>query len=166
MLSKELQQGKAAEHFVCFDLLLRGYEAFLAPQGSPFDVVVVVEGARLVRVQVKSTAKLITTLKNNQPHYRFGLRTAKKGTRTVSVEGCDVVAFVTLDTKAVGYVPISQLTSKAHGGMVQAVDFYPGAMVDRDTLGRVYVNTGKRRALWGRHLNDYRDFPFAVNTTG
>lgn len=162
MLSKELQQGKAAEHFVCFDLLSRGYEAFLAPQGAPFDVVVVTEGARLVRVQVKSTARPITTKRNTRPHYRFGMRIAKKGDRTVSVEGCDVVAFVALDTKQVGYVPIAQMTSKAHGGMVQAVDFYPGAMPELDTRGRVYVNTGKRRALWGRHLDDYHAFPFAA----
>lgn len=162
MLSKELQQGKAAEHFVCFDLLSRGYEAFLAPQGAPFDVVVVTVGARLIRVQVKSTAKLISTKKNTRPHYRFGLRSAKRGDRTVSVEGCDVVAFVTLDTKQVGYVPIQQLTSKAHGGMVQAVDFYAGAQPERDTRGRVYVNTGARRALWGKHLADYEPFSFGV----
>lgn len=159
MWSRELQQGKAAEHFVCFDLLAKGYEAFLASQGSPFDVVVVTEGARLMRVQVKSTARTITTTKNARPHYRFGMRTAKKGSRIVSVDGCDVVAFVALDTKTVGYVPIVELTSKAHGGMVQAVDFYPGAQPERDSRGRLYVNTGTRRALWGRHLEDYAAFP-------
>lgn len=162
MLSKELQQGKAAEHLVCFDLLRKGYEAFLAPQGSPFDVVAVTANARLVRVQVKSTRAPITTTKNKRPHYRFGLRVAKKGSRIVSVEGCDVVAFVTLDTLSIGYVPIAELTSKAHGGMVQAVDFYPGAMPEHDSRGRLYVNTGKRRALWGRHLDDYASFPFAL----
>ncbi len=159
MLSKELQQGKAAEHLVCFDLLTKGYEAFLAPQGAPFDVVVVTAHARLVRVQVKSTKGTGTTTKNARPHYRFGMRTAKKGNRIVSVEGCDVVAFVALDTKAIGYVPIVELTSKAHGGMVQAVDFYPGEMPKRDSLGRAYVNTGSRRALRGRHLDDYAAFP-------
>jgi hypothetical protein len=162
MLSRELQQGKAAEHLVCFDLLSKGYEAFLAPQGASFDVVVVTDGARLVRVQVKSTSKLITTKKNVRLHYRFGLRNGKRGDRTVSADGCDVVAFVTLDTKLVGYVPIAQLTSKAHGGMVQAVDFYAGAQPEHDTRGRVYVNTGARRALWGKHLADYEPFPFGV----
>jgi len=159
MLSKELQQGKAAEHLVCFDLLVKGYEAFLAPQGSPFDVVVVTAGAKLLRVQVRSTSRLITTKKNQRPHYRFGMRCAKRGDRTVSVEGCDVVAFVALDTKTVGYVVIAQLTSKAHGGMVQAVDFYAGNQPKTDTRGRRYVNTGSRRALWGRHLSDYECFP-------
>jgi hypothetical protein len=46
------------------------------------------------------------------------------------------------------------------------VDFSPGALVDRDAIGRLYVNTGKRRALWGRHLNDYGAFPFATSATG
>lgn len=160
MLSKELQLGKAAEHLVVCDLILKGYNAFLADQGLPFDVVVVIEGARLLRVQVKSTSKLITTKKNKRHHYRFGLRTAKKGSRIVSVDGCDVVAFVALDIKTVGYVPIVQLTSKQHGGMVQAVDFYAGVAPDRDSRGRLYVNNGTRRALTGRHLNDYAAFPF------
>lgn len=159
MLSRELQQGKAAEHLVCFDLLSAGYEAFLAPQGSPFDVVVVTAHARLVRVQVKSTKGTIATAKNTRPHYRFGMRTAKKGSLIVSVEGCDVVAFVALDRKVIGYVPIAELTSKAHGGMVQAVDFYSGSMPARDSRGRIYTNTGSRRALRGRHLDDYAAFP-------
>jgi hypothetical protein len=87
------------------------------------------------------------------------MRIAKKGDRTVSIEGCDVVAFVALDAKSIGYVPIAEMTSKAHGGMVQAVDFYPGAMPERDSRGRAYVNTGSRRALRGRHLDDYAAFP-------
>ena len=76
----------------------------------------------------------------------------------MSVDGCDVLAFVTLDTKQVGYVPIAELTSKLHGGMVQAVDFYPGAQPTHDSRGRRYVNDGKRRSV-GRHLEDYAAFP-------
>jgi hypothetical protein len=33
-LSHELQQGKAAEHLVCADLILQGHSAFLADQGK------------------------------------------------------------------------------------------------------------------------------------
>lgn len=40
ILSKELQLGKAGEHLVCFDLINQGYNAFLADQGLPYDVVV------------------------------------------------------------------------------------------------------------------------------
>jgi len=39
-LSKELQIGKAGEHLVCTDLILKGYNAFLSDQGVPFDVLV------------------------------------------------------------------------------------------------------------------------------
>ena len=48
--------GKAAEHLVCADLLMKGYNAFLSDQGLPFDVVIDL-GRRLFRVQVKGTAK-------------------------------------------------------------------------------------------------------------
>jgi len=38
MLNKlsELEIGKAAEHLVCADLILKGYRSFLADQGLPF----------------------------------------------------------------------------------------------------------------------------------
>jgi hypothetical protein len=32
--------GKAAEHLVCADLLMKGYNAFLSAQGLPYDVVI------------------------------------------------------------------------------------------------------------------------------
>jgi hypothetical protein len=54
--SRELEMGKAAEHLVCADLLMKGYNAFLSDQGLPYDVVIDL-GRRLVRVQVKGTAK-------------------------------------------------------------------------------------------------------------
>jgi hypothetical protein len=38
--SRELEMGKAAEHLVCADLLMKGYNAFLSAQGLPYDVVI------------------------------------------------------------------------------------------------------------------------------
>ena len=55
-LSKELQIGKAGEHLVCFDLIIQGYNAFLADQGLPFDILIERRG-KLLKVQVRSTSQ-------------------------------------------------------------------------------------------------------------
>lgn len=58
MISNELQMGKAGEHLVCADLILQGYNAFMADQGLPYDVVVDTDG-KIHKVQVKSTLDLV-----------------------------------------------------------------------------------------------------------
>jgi hypothetical protein len=79
---EDLELGKAAEHLVCADLILRGYRAFLSDQGLPYDVLVEA-GQRLVRIQVKATRGP----KNPQPGMRrsigyfFNLRRAGKAGR-------------------------------------------------------------------------------------
>jgi hypothetical protein len=47
--------GKAAEHLVCADLLMKGYKAFLSAQGLPYDVIDL--KPRLVSCTGKGTAK-------------------------------------------------------------------------------------------------------------
>ena len=54
--SGDLEIGKAAEHLVCYDLLLKGYNAFLSDQGLPYDIIVDL-GSRILRVQVKGTRR-------------------------------------------------------------------------------------------------------------
>jgi hypothetical protein len=63
--SRELELGRAAEHLVCADLLLDGWAAYPTAQGMPYDLVVDI-GARLIRLQVKSTFYP----KNPQPNAR------------------------------------------------------------------------------------------------
>lgn len=153
MLSRELQIGKAAEHLVCCDLILQGHNAMLADQGMPFDVLVIDDGGKLCRVQVKASSKPMTTERNPRPHYRYGLRHARGHSRIVSGADVDVVAFVALDVKMIGYMPIGALISGATGGMVQAVDLYVGTHTGRSYAG------GSVRAMWGRRLDDYAAFP-------
>ncbi|KKK68604.1 hypothetical protein LCGC14_2942380, partial [marine sediment metagenome] len=74
-LSKELQIGKAGEHLVCFDLIRQGFNAFLADQGLPYDVLID-KGERIYRIQVKTCTKKSTYGKNKDV-YRFSLRSAK-----------------------------------------------------------------------------------------
>ena len=149
--------GKAAEHFVACDLIMRGYNAFLADQGLPFDVVVVDEGKnKLCRIQVKATRRQMFTGRNPRPHYGFGLRRAKRATQLVDPNNIDVIAFVVLIEPIVcGYVDVKELISSSHGGVVQGVAFY---LRRDDTLGRAYTS-GKRRGMWGRFLDDYAAYP-------
>ena len=119
-LSKELQIGKVGEHLVCADLILQGYNAFLADQGLPFDVLVEQEG-NLKRIQVKTTTKLINTKKEHDI-YRFGLRRGRHLNRRIDIGNLDYVAFVALDIMKIAYIPISLLATEG-GKMKQCMEF-------------------------------------------
>jgi len=104
-----LHYGKAAEHLVCADLIMSGYIAFLADQGSPYDLVLDA-GDRLLRVQVKSTTRPMPV--PNRPgsglSYRFGIRRAGRGAkRVIGNDEFELLALVALDIKCIAYLPIS-----------------------------------------------------------
>lgn len=142
--------GKAAEHIVCADLLLAGYHAFLADQGSPFDVVAVAQG-RLWRVQVKATqqAKNVNAKgRNPRVAYTWSVRRRGRdgGADRLSREHCDLVALVALDARIVAWFPVELC-----GETVQLVE--PG--MKPKTMG------GKRS--WARGVDGY---PFLSAISG
>jgi hypothetical protein len=103
--SRDIETGKAAEHLVCCDLLLKGYNAFLSDQGLPYDIIVDL-GSRILRVQVKGTRQP----KNPMPGHRlsdgyfFNVRRAgKRGTRIYGDNEFDMYALVALDIHAIAY---------------------------------------------------------------
>lgn len=109
--SLDMEAGKAAEHLVCADLLLQGYNAFLSDQGLPYDVVVDL-GPRILRVQVKGTRKP----KNPMPMtrisdgYFFHIRRAGKGGKRIyGINEFDIYALVALDIHAIAYFAKEQL---------------------------------------------------------
>jgi hypothetical protein len=116
-LSKELQTGKSGEHLVCFDLIQQGYNAFLADQGLPYDVIVDT-GKQMLRIQVKTVSK-----KNAGNGYAFSLRSGKKSNRLISIESIDYMAFVFLDKRIVQYIP-SPFIAVKDGFFKQSVVFY------------------------------------------
>jgi uncharacterized protein (DUF1015 family) len=158
-LSKELQQSKAAEHLVCADLILQGYNAFLADAGLPYDVVVEVDGS-LLRIQVKSTMKLTHITRSgvnyNRPVYRYGIRRQKFGRTTYSLDDCDWFAFVALDKRIIAYIHASRVIKGGRAGIdikTRSFDYQPG---------RVYRN-GKTRAAYGSlYMEDYCTFGMQV----
>jgi hypothetical protein len=107
----DLQLGKAGEYIVCADLILQGYVAFPSEQGLSFDVVVGL-GNSLVRVQVKTTRtyKAVPQRAKKIYSYLFNCRRCGKGgRRSYGDEDFDVMAFVCLDDKVIGYLPINEV---------------------------------------------------------
>ncbi len=147
-LSKELQIGKAGEHLVCYDLILKGFNAFLTDQGLPFDVLVETSKG-LKRIQVKSTTKLTTTGKSFNV-YRFSMRRARGQKVRFEIDEVDYFAFVSLSSKKIAYIPIQQMIGKKNNIKTLM------ELRDRDIeyKGRVYSN-GTVRKRFGRFIDDY-----------
>lgn len=155
-LSSSLQIGKAAEHIACADLILQGYNAFLADAGLPYDLVADRGDGRFWRVQVKSTCGIMR--KRPKPGgrfyhevYRFALRHGRVGDRRVSLAGCDVVACVAVDTRQVAYLSV--------GSIVQAGGFAPTAVEFKTRRIEYAVPvSGKNPNVYGRFLEDFSVF--------
>ena len=108
-----LDLGKAAEHLVCADLILCGYRAFLSDQGLPYDVVID-EGGRLIRVQVKSTGgprNMNSQGRSERIGYSFSVRRRGKDGKGegLSEAHCDIVALVALDISKISYFLVSDV---------------------------------------------------------
>lgn len=154
-LSNELQIGKAAEHLVCSDLILKGYNAFLSDQGIPYDILVEAQN-KFLRVQVKSTLKPVvvktynpkSTSDNRPPCYRFCTRRAKKTARPVEMNEIDYYAFVALDIKEIAYLPIESMVGRIEGKAIQCIEFLPPRNPDDEITPR-----GRNR----RYINEFRE---------
>lgn len=110
-LLSDLSAGKAGEYLVCADLILAGHIAFPSEQGLPFDVVTEVAG-RLLRVQVKTTRKVrkVPQRANQCDAYLFHVTACGKGGRSSYAPGAvDVFAFVALDSREIGYLPVNRV---------------------------------------------------------
>ena len=157
-ISKELQIGKAGEHLVCADLILQGYNAFLADQGLPYDVLVHTEHG-IKTIQVRSTQRL-RSWDRAKNVYRFGLRRARGGTSRVRLsDGIDFFAFVALDIRGVAYLPIRDVTKGRGEGkghlMKQTMDFKTRRI---SYEGRSYSGGNRRKIVWGKFFEDYSQF--------
>lgn len=120
--------GQAGELLVCFDFVVRGFEAMVNPfPGSKADVLVNTARGGILRCQVKSTGgpKKITFTPNmvgrgtektrvfgcaskTKQKYRFGLG---GGSAAYDAAGIDLFAFVALDAKEVLYLTTAELSN-------------------------------------------------------
>ena len=107
----EMMIGSAGEHVVCADLLSQGVSAFIAGAGCPYDVVAQV-GIKLVRVQVKTTARAKLYPQRDQRHvtgYIWSIRQGKNSRRAYTEIHFDVLALVGLDSRQVAYFKIEEV---------------------------------------------------------
>ncbi len=105
--SRELNIGKAGQHLVLADLLLRGVSAYPTDEGVNYDVVFDWKG-KLNRLQVKSTLKKKLT-RSGKPIYFFHVRRGgKRGNRTFQFGEFEGFALVALDVKQVFYLPFTR----------------------------------------------------------
>jgi len=105
-VSNEMQIGKVGEYLVCADLILKGLIAYPSEQGLPYDVVVD-NGTRLIKCQVKTTLKprIIPQRVKETEAYIFHIKRAGKNKKTIySNTEIDIFALVCLDTKKIGYL--------------------------------------------------------------
>lgn len=111
----DLAAGTAAEHLVAADLLLKGYNAFLADQCCAYDVAVDIQG-RLVRVQVKSTrfSKPVPRSPDAYAYMWHVRRAGKRGARVYQADAFDMLALVALDIQKIAYMPPSMLLQTVH----------------------------------------------------
>lgn len=149
VLSRELQSGKAAEHIVCGDLILQGFNAFLTDQGLPYDIIVDT-GTELRTIQVKSTLNKKIFDSSNDLVYRFHLRHGKGHNRRIDHTNLDYIACIALDTKKIAYIPISFLLTK-NNELITLVEFK-----DREI---VYNHNRKPRQKYSKFIDDHSVFP-------
>ena len=108
-----LEIGKAGEHLVCADLIMKGYKAYLTDQGLPYDVIVDINN-KLYRIQVKTTlhTSLVPQRKQNYKSYLFNCRRCGRGGRKeYSNDEVDIVAFVCVEDNLIGYLKIEDVKS-------------------------------------------------------
>ncbi len=114
--SKALSWGRAGEHLVCADLLSRGYEVCLAPAGSCFDIIAVVDN-KILKIQVKTThhMKKIKQKKGCPFGYQFNARKrGKLGRKEYTKHDYDIMAFVALDINQIAYLVYKKCYQTMH----------------------------------------------------
>lgn len=104
--SDQTKIGRAGLYLTLLDLTTLGYDAFPAPEGLPYDVIIE-HTDRLWRLQVKSTRspRLHASGRYKNPVYQFHARKAgRAGKRQYRLGSFDGFALAALDRKIVGYM--------------------------------------------------------------
>lgn len=105
--------GTAGEHIACADLIMSGYRAFLTAAGLPYDLVLDA-GGRLLRVAVKASTRARPrpgcVVRRNC--YQFNV--SRRGKTRYTREDADLIAFVALDRRLVGYLAVHESPTILH----------------------------------------------------
>ena len=144
--------GRAGEYLTCAELSLQGWNAVLAGEGLPYDVLAW-RGTSLHRIQVKATSTRVpqnACSKVVVPIHRFSRSRGRAAYRRRLNPGeCDWLALVALDCRKVAFVPIDRLVRD--GRVVAAVqlkshDFHYDKSkfgVDPNTVGLFFEDLAR-----------------------
>lgn len=95
--------GHAAQHFVCYDLSVRGLHVFNNPfEHSPYDIIADYKG-RLLRVQVKGTAAPYVAERSQEGKSNWTVNAYQFHISEEQLKVCDLIAFVALDIQKIVY---------------------------------------------------------------
>lgn len=109
-MGKQLHIGKAGEYLVCSVLSMKGYSAFLAEQGLPYDVLLDT-GKKFLKIQVKTTRKqrAVPQRMLKKDAYIFHTkRCGKSGKNNYKNFDFDILALVALNIMKVAFIKKSE----------------------------------------------------------
>lgn len=108
----DFQKGRAGEHLVCFEFLLKGLSGMVnAFPGAEADVLVDLGIGQPIRVQVKTTLQPSWQIKKERtPFWQYSFRFGERGIARYSI--IDLYALVALDEGVVLYIPSKELVAR------------------------------------------------------
>lgn len=167
----DMQCGKAGEYLVCADLILQGFVAYPSEQGLPYDVVID-DGGRLLKIQVKTTRKPLTVpqrASKTEAYLFHVMRSGKGGKERYTDMQVDLFALVALDVQRIAYVAKAAVKTSMQfrsyaaeyqgDGKPQLIETCKAMRAEGKTLKQISETTGKhftyvQRLLAGKESNN------------
>lgn len=146
----EFMIGKAGEHLVVSDLILKNKNSFLAGEGLPYDVVCESDG-KLIKIQVKTCI----APRQNKELYIYSLQNGKsKNRKQYQKNEIDIFALVALDTKEIAYINIEDAKSIIEIRPTENIGTYKSDF-DTERRNKIYqlVDSGETFANIARFLD-------------
>ncbi len=150
MQISEFMIGKAGEHLVVSDLILKNKNSFLAGEGLPYDVVFEHNG-KLIKLQVKTCM----APRKNRRVYVYSLQNGKSKSRKEYQESeIDMFALVALDTKEIAYINLRNTKSIIEIRSSKDIGTYKSDF-DTERRNKIYelADSGETFASIARLLN-------------
>jgi hypothetical protein len=157
-----LNVGRAGEFLVAADLILKGFRAFPTSEGLSYDIILETKNHIFLKIQVKSTIGKRKRSKQNgqkgESPFRYifhGKRSGKHGKNCYTDKEVDIFAFIALDSKEIGYIPIDfiqdQMPFLPEGSKVsRSVDDIKIKIFELKSKGLTLTEISKRL---GKHIS-------------